>query len=147
MRYPFPRKVLERNMTGAEEECGACAKARSYYSSCLDPGGRLERLGGRPLVQLLDSFYWNVTDFDGGTQMDAWKLQVSLHLHSSTKAAHRKVFNCQLTRSDGCRQCWRRCSTATTWAGCSCGTWARTTRTPADTCSRSQQRGNMFLQN
>ena len=93
MRYPFPRKVLERNMTAAEEECGACAKARSYYSSCLDPGGRLERLGGRPLVQLLDSFYWNVTDFDGGTQMDAWKLQVSLHLHSFTKAAHRKVFN------------------------------------------------------
>ena len=68
-------------MTGAEEECGACAKARSYYSSCLDPGGRLEKLGGRPLVQLLHSFYWNITDFDGGTQMEHWQLQVSLHLH------------------------------------------------------------------
>ena len=141
MRYPFPRKVLERNMTGAEEECGACAKARSYYSSCLDPGGRLEKLGGRPLVQLLHSFYWNITDFDGGTQMDHWQLQVSLHLHSFTHASYSLQ-----QHIDGCRQCWRRCSTATTWAGCSCGTWARTTRTPADTCSRSQQSGDMFIQ-
>ena len=80
--------MLERNITGAEEECGACAKARSYYSSCLDPGGRLEKLGGRPLVELLHSFYWNITDFDGGTQMDHWQLQVSHHLHSFTHSIY-----------------------------------------------------------
>merc|ERR1719219_466753 len=69
------RNILERNLTGADSECGACLKARQYYDSCLDTNGTLEQLGGRPLLQLLQHFYWNITDFDGGAQMESWRLQ------------------------------------------------------------------------
>ena len=52
-------------------------KARRYYNSCVDPGGRLEGLSGKPLLDLLSQFYWNITDFDGSGQMESWKLQVT----------------------------------------------------------------------
>jgi len=69
------RNILERNMTESDSKCAACQKARTYYNSCRDKNGSLETLGGEPLLQLLQNFYWNVTDFDGGTQLDAWDLQ------------------------------------------------------------------------
>ena len=58
-------------------ECEACNKAKDYYKSCLDPDGKLEDLGGQPLLDLLSQFYWNITDFDGGTQLEQWNFQVS----------------------------------------------------------------------
>ena len=67
---------MERNETENDLECKACIKARSYYNSCVDKEGKLEKLGGKPLLDLLSLFYWNVTDFDGGGQMDNWNLQV-----------------------------------------------------------------------
>merc|ERR1719225_2108824 len=69
------RKVLERNETKEDRGCEACMKARRYYNSCVDPGGRLEGLSGKPLLDLLSQFYWNITDFDGAGQMESWRLQ------------------------------------------------------------------------
>ena len=69
----FYRNILERNTTKSDSECAACLKARQYYNSCIDTNGTLERLGGKPLLDLLQHFYWNVTDFDGGTQLDDWR--------------------------------------------------------------------------
>ena len=66
---------MERNLTEKDSECGACLKARQYYNSCLDTAGALEKEGGKPLLQLLQNFYWNITDFDGGAQMESWDLQ------------------------------------------------------------------------
>ena len=50
-------------------------KARQYYKSCIDTNGTLEKLGGRPLLDILSNFFWNVTDFNGGTQLETWSLQ------------------------------------------------------------------------
>ena len=70
------RHILERNETVDDAACSACGKAREYYSSCIDPDSKLESLGGEPLLNLLSNFYWNITDFDGGTQLENWNLQV-----------------------------------------------------------------------
>lgn len=69
------RKLLERNSTEKDSSCRACQKARTYYTSCVDPEGKLEKLEGKPLLDLLSQFYWNITDFDGGAQLDRWDLQ------------------------------------------------------------------------
>ena len=52
-------------------------KARRYYESCVDLDGKMEKLSGQPLLDLLSQFYWNITDFDGAGQMESWKLQVN----------------------------------------------------------------------
>lgn len=52
-------------------------KARRYYDSCVDLDGKMEKLSGQPLLDLLSQFYWNITDFDGAGQMESWKLQVN----------------------------------------------------------------------
>ena len=44
----------------------------------MDLDGKMEKLSGQPLLELLSQFYWNVTDFDGAGQMETWKLQVEL---------------------------------------------------------------------
>ena len=67
---------MERNLTEVDETCEACLKARKYYTSCVDPDDKLEELQGKPLLDLLSHFYWNITDFDGGAQLDHWNLQV-----------------------------------------------------------------------
>ena len=51
-------------------------KARRYYNSCVDKDGNMEKLSGKPLLDLLSQFYWNITDFDGAGQMETWRLQV-----------------------------------------------------------------------
>ena len=51
-------------------------KARRYYNSCVDVDGKMEKLSGKPLLDLLSQFYWNITDFDGAGQMESWRLQV-----------------------------------------------------------------------
>ena len=51
-------------------------KARKYYNSCVDLDGKMEKLSGKPLLDLLSQFYWNITDFDGAGQMESWRLQV-----------------------------------------------------------------------
>ena len=42
----------------------------------MDLDGKMEKLSGQPLLELLSQFYWNITDFDGAGQMETWKLQV-----------------------------------------------------------------------
>ena len=44
----------------------------------MDLDGKMEKLSGQPLLELLSQFYWNVTDFDGAGQMETWNLQVEL---------------------------------------------------------------------
>jgi hypothetical protein len=34
-----------------------------------------EILQGQPLLEILSDFYWNITDFDGGIQMDNFSFQ------------------------------------------------------------------------
>ena len=70
------RALLERNQTAADRECEACRKARRYYGSCTDIE-ELERRAGGPLLAVLQDYYWNITDFEGGTQLEAetWNLQ------------------------------------------------------------------------
>lgn len=72
--------MLERPPRPTEEGCTACAKARSYYNSCLDKNGTLETLGGRPLLDLLRPLFWNITDYDRGFagEFDTWTLQVGV---------------------------------------------------------------------
>ena len=53
-------------------------KARRYYNSCVDLDGKTEKLSGKPLLDLLSQFYWNITDFDGAGQMESWRLQVTV---------------------------------------------------------------------
>jgi len=69
------RTLLERNATKMDNECKACKKAKKYYNSCVDSNGTIEELGGKPLLNILHNFYWNVTDFDGGGQLENWTLQ------------------------------------------------------------------------
>jgi len=69
------RNLLERNQTEMDKQCAACTKARDYYSSCVDANGTLEMLGGKPLINILKNYYWNVTDFDGSGQLETWTLQ------------------------------------------------------------------------
>eukprot|EP00092_Neocalanus_flemingeri_P065816 GFUD01080095.1.p1 GENE.GFUD01080095.1~~GFUD01080095.1.p1 ORF type:complete len:831 (-),score=230.51 GFUD01080095.1:109-2601(-) len=69
------RNLLERNQTEKDRECAACTKARDYYSSCVDGNGTLEQLGGKPLINIMKNYYWNVTDFDGSGQLENWTLQ------------------------------------------------------------------------
>ena len=38
-----------------------------------------DELGGQPLLELLQKFYWNITDFDGAGQLDSFNLQDILH--------------------------------------------------------------------
>jgi hypothetical protein len=37
--------------------------------------GAGELLQGQPLLEILADFYWNITDFDGGIQMDNFSFQ------------------------------------------------------------------------
>lgn len=71
--------ILESNATGEEVFCEPCKKARDYYLSCFDTNGTLDELGGQPLLELLQKFYWNITDFDGAGQLDSFNLQDILH--------------------------------------------------------------------
>lgn len=69
------RNILETPPSQQEGGCDACSKARLYYAACLDKNDTLELLQGQPLLEILSDFYWNITDFDGGTQMDNFSFQ------------------------------------------------------------------------
>ena len=71
-------------------------KARKYYNSCVDLDGKMEKLSGKPLLDLLSQFYWNITDFDGAGQMESWRLQVpvlcNINLIKYRKQKREKVY-------------------------------------------------------
>jgi len=69
------KNLLERNQTIEDKKCKACKKAKDYYNSCVDLKGSIEELDGKPLINILIHYYWNVTDFDGGGQLENWTLQ------------------------------------------------------------------------
>lgn len=59
----------------ATDPCTACTKARAYYQSCLDREGELEKLGGGPLIDILDNFTWNVPGFNKTNLQTNWSLE------------------------------------------------------------------------
>ena len=68
-------------------------KARRYYNSCVDLDGKTEKLSGKPLLDLLSQFYWNITDFDGAGQMESWRLQVPALQHLIRYHEKEKMIN------------------------------------------------------
>lgn len=68
------KNVLER----AEFKSEAEEKAKLYYESCLDEDETLEKLGGKPMLDLIRNIGgWNITT-DSGFNLTKWSLPTSL---------------------------------------------------------------------
>lgn len=74
------KNVLERNVS--EYKSAAEKKAKSYYESCLDVDETMDKMGAKPMLDLLSKIGgWNVTDKNFNTTK--WSLQKILQtLHN-----------------------------------------------------------------
>lgn len=74
------KNVLERNVS--EYKSAAEKKAKSYYESCLDVDEAMDKMGAKPMLDLLSKIGgWNVTDKNFNTTK--WSLQKILQtLHN-----------------------------------------------------------------
>ncbi|XP_023331753.1 endothelin-converting enzyme homolog [Eurytemora carolleeae] len=71
-------KIILEDTDSKFKNCSSCRKAQDYYQSCIDKNGTLEKLGGQPLLEILNKFYWNITDFDGSGQLEDFSIQTVL---------------------------------------------------------------------
>lgn len=70
------KNVLERSEFKSEAE----EKAKLYYESCLDEDETLEKLGGKPMLDLIRNIGgWNITT-DSGFNLTKWSLHTSLQI-------------------------------------------------------------------
>lgn len=71
------KNVLERPMDTFKSE--AEQKAKLYYKSCLDEDEVMEKLGAKPMIELIKALGgWNVTKT--GFVVEKWSLQRTLQI-------------------------------------------------------------------